>query len=46
LCRGFLQITRTTPSRRIILQSSHRFFTDEDTFTGNHLLHGKLKIIR
>jgi len=33
LCVGFaLQITRTTPRRRMILQYEHIFFTDERTF--------------
>src|SRR6266403_1569665 len=33
LCRGFLQITRTTPDRRTILQFSQRTLTDGRTFT-------------
>src|SRR5271169_6784666 len=32
LCRGFLQITRTTPLRRMILQLRQIFFTDAITF--------------
>src|SRR5437667_288698 len=33
LCRGFLQMTRTTPDRRTILQFSQRTLTDGRTFT-------------
>jgi hypothetical protein len=32
LCFGFLQMTRTTPFRRTILQLSHSRFTDALTF--------------
>jgi hypothetical protein len=32
LCLGFLQMTRTTPFRRTILQLSHNRFTDARTF--------------
>src|SRR4029450_8858964 len=32
LCRGFEQITRITPRRRITLQRSQIFFTDGRTF--------------
>jgi len=32
LWRGSLQITRTTPLRRMILQLRHIFFTDASTF--------------
>lgn len=32
LCRGSLQITRTTPLRRIILQFRQIFLTDVNTF--------------
>jgi hypothetical protein len=32
LCFGFVQITRTTPLRRITLQLSQRGLTDADTF--------------
>jgi hypothetical protein len=33
LCRGFEQITSTTPRRRITRQRSHIGFTDARTFT-------------
>jgi hypothetical protein len=32
LCRGFEQITRIWPRRRMTLQRSHIFFTDGRTF--------------
>src|SRR6266511_5604013 len=32
LCRGFVQMTRTRPWRRMILHRSHIFFTDGRTF--------------
>src|SRR5690625_609033 len=32
LCRGFVQMTRTTPLRRITLQLSHIFLTEGRTF--------------
>src|SRR5690606_4919264 len=32
LCRGFVQITRTMPLRRMMRQRSRRFETDADTF--------------
>ena len=34
MCRGFVQMTRTTRLRRITLHFSHRILTDGRTFIG------------